>query len=42
LLGIVVVLAFIRPMGGISHAPVSADSTIPSKMRKTGFRNFPI
>ncbi|MEJ8514981.1 branched-chain amino acid transport system II carrier protein, partial [Staphylococcus capitis] len=24
LLGIVVVLAFIRPMGGISHAPVSA------------------
>lgn len=25
LLGIVVVLAFIRPMGGISHAPVSAD-----------------
>lgn len=25
LLGIVVLLAFIRPMGGISHAPVSAD-----------------
>lgn len=25
LLGIVVVLAFIKPMGGISHAPVSAN-----------------